>query len=202
VRVRAGSGSASRPPRRHIYVAADTGEPASVTGPDPGQAGPPGDLVAALYRAHALSLLRAALLLVGDRATAEDVVQDAFCGLYRGWRRLRDPDKALAYLRAAVTNGCRSVLRSRSRAQGRSRVAHDPPVWSAETAVIAGEDRREALAAVARLPHRQREVLVLRYYLGLSNQDIAAALRVSRGTVSSSLSRALAALAHDLREEQ
>ena len=171
-------------------------------GPDSGGAGPRGDLVAALYDAHALSLVRLALLLVGDRATAEDVVQDAFLGLYRGWRRLRDPAKALAYLRAAVTNGCRLVLRSRNRARERPQEAHDQPVWSAETAVIAGEDRQATLDAVARLPQRQREVLVLRYYVGLSNQEIAAALRVSRGTVSSSLSRALATLAHNLREEQ
>jgi RNA polymerase sigma factor (sigma-70 family) len=67
--------------------------------------------------------------------------------------------------------------------------------------VLAGEDRRAVLAAVARLTGRQREVLVLRYYAGLADHEIAAALRVSRGTVSSTMSRALSTLARELREE-
>jgi RNA polymerase sigma-70 factor (sigma-E family) len=161
--------------------------------------------VASLYRAHALGLTRAALLLVGDRATAEDVVHDAFFGLYRGWRRLRDPDKAAAYLRAAVVNRCRSAMRSRR--VGRERAGamqplHDATAWSAEAAVIAGEEQRAALAAVARLPRRQREILVLRYYLGLADSEIAVALRISRGTVSSTCSRALAALTRELKEKE
>jgi RNA polymerase sigma-70 factor (sigma-E family) len=158
--------------------------------------------IAALYREQALRLTRAALLLVGDLATAEDIVQEAFCGLYGGWWRLRDTAKAGAYVRAAVLNGCcRSVLRDRSRAR-RLLPPHDPPVWSPEAAAIAGEERREALEAVASLPRRAREVLVLRYYLGLADQEIAAALGVSRGTVSSTASRALAVLARELEEQQ
>jgi RNA polymerase sigma factor (sigma-70 family) len=74
-------------------------------------------------------------------------------------------------------------------------------VWSAESAVLAGEDRREVLAAVARLPRRQREVLVLRYFLDLTDPEIAADLGVSRGTVVSTASRALAALARNTGEQ-
>ncbi len=81
------------------------------------------------------------------------------------------------------------------------RVPHEPPVWSAESAALAGEDRKALLAAVARLPRRAREVLALRYYLDLTDHEIAAALGVSRATVSSTASRALAALARDLKEE-
>ena len=158
------------------------------------------DLVAGLFRAHAVDLVRLAVLLVGDQATAEDVVQDVFARLQRSPGRLRGLDKPVPYLRTAVVNGCRSVHRSRRRAR-LLRVPHEPPVWSAEAAVLAGEDRRAVLAAVARLSGRQREVLVLRYYAGLADQDIAGALQVSRGTVSSTLSRALAALARELREE-
>jgi RNA polymerase sigma-70 factor (sigma-E family) len=154
-----------------------------------------------LYREHAVSLIRMAVLLVGDQASAEDVVQDAFFGLYRRWDGLRAPDKALGYLRVAVMNGCRSVLRARRRARVLG-VQHDPPVWSAEAAALAGEDRREVLAAVARLPRRQREVLVLRYYLDLPELEIAAALKVSRGTVASTASRALTSLVRELREDQ
>jgi RNA polymerase sigma-70 factor (sigma-E family) len=159
---------------------------------------PAGDLVGTLYECHALRLIRMAVLLLGDQPSAEDVVQDAFLGLHRGVGRLQDSANAVAYLRTSVLNGCRSVLRSRKRAWSARAAMHDPPVWSAESAAMAGEDRREALRAVARLPRRQREVLVLRYFLNLSDREIAADLGVSRGTVASTASRALAALARDL----
>jgi RNA polymerase sigma-70 factor (sigma-E family) len=158
------------------------------------------DLVPDLYRSHAVGLVRLGLLLLGDRQSAEDVVQDAFMGLYQALPRLRDQDKALGYLRSAVINGCRSVMRARRRSRLRP-AQHEPPVWSAESAALASEERREVLAAVARLPRRSREVLALRYFLDLPECEIAAALGVSRGTVSSTTSRALAALAHELREE-
>ena len=131
----------------------------------PGTAAAPGvpatseQLVAELYRAHALRLTRMALLLAGDQPSAEDVVQDAFLGLFRGLSRLNDPNRAVAYLRISVLNGCRSVLRARQRARLRRTATDDPAVWPAESAVVAGEDRREMLRAVAQLPRRQREVL-------------------------------------------
>ena len=158
-------------------------------------------LVDELYRGHALRLTRMALLLVGDRPSAEDVVQEAFLGLFRGLGRLSDPGRAAGYLRASVLNGCRSVLRARKRARLRGAAAGDPAVWSAESAVLAGEERREVLQAVAVLPRRQREVLVLRYFLDLSDSEIAADLGVSRGTVVSTASRALAALARTAGEQ-
>ena len=154
-----------------------------------------------LYRGNALRLTRMALLLVGDQPSAEDVVQDAFLGLFRGLGRLNDPSRAAAYLRISVLNGCRSVLRARKRARLRGAATDDPAMWSAESAVLASEDRREVLRAVAQLPRRQREVLVLRYFLGLSDSEIAADLRVSRGTVASTASRALAALARKVGED-
>jgi RNA polymerase sigma-70 factor (sigma-E family) len=158
-------------------------------------------LVGELYRAHGLALVRIAMLLVGDKPTAEDVVQDAFAGLYRMSDRLRDPDKALAYLRVSVVNGCRSVHRAR-RVRFRHVSPPEPAVWSAEALVMAKEDSRLMLQAVARLPRRSREVLGLRYYLDLADTEIAETLGVSRGTVSATASRALAALARQLREER
>jgi RNA polymerase sigma-70 factor (sigma-E family) len=160
-----------------------------------------GGLLDDLFRAHAVALVRLATLLLGDQQSAEDVVQDAFFGLYRSLPRLRDGSKALPYLRASVINGCRSVLRARKRAVLRH-VQHEPPVWSAESAAMAGEDRKALLAAVARLPRRAREVLALRYYLGLADGEIAEALGVTRATVSSTASRALAALARELKEDR
>jgi RNA polymerase sigma-70 factor (sigma-E family) len=160
----------------------------------------PDDVVAGLFREHGLSLVRLAVLLTGDRATAEDVVQDAFLRFQRALPRLRDPDKALAYLRASVINGCRSVLRGRRRLQfGPNEV--DLPVSSAEAAVMAEQDRRLVLAAVSRLPVRMREILALRYYLDLPYEEIAAVLGVTKGTVSSTISRALATLGRDLKED-
>jgi RNA polymerase sigma-70 factor (sigma-E family) len=150
-----------------------------------------------LYRAHALGLTRFALMLVGDQSTAEDVVQDAFLGLYRGWHRIREPGSVEAYLRIAVLNGCRAVQRQRGRAR-LLRIPYAPPVWSAEAAAMEGEDRRVLLAAVARLPQRQREVLALKYYLDLGEQEIAVLLGVSRGTVSSAKARALIVLTRQL----
>ena len=152
-----------------------------------------------LYRAHALGLIRLALVLVGDRESAQDVVQDAFVGLYRAWPRLRDPAKAPGYLRTAVINGARSVLRARNRSR-LLRLHYDPPVWSAEAAVMVREERRAVLAAVARLSRRQREVLALRYYAGLSHAEIAETLSITTGTVASTQSHAMAALARELGE--
>ena len=161
----------------------------------------PAEFVAELYRAHAVALIRIALLLVGDQPSAEDVVQEAFLGLQRSLPRLREPAKALAYLRTCVVNGCRTVQRTRHRAKlWRAQHESPTPVWSAEAAVIAGEDRRAVLAAVAELPQRAREVLAFRYYLDLPDSEIAAVLGISRSTVSSTASRALVALAPKLEE--
>jgi RNA polymerase sigma factor (sigma-70 family) len=101
-----------------------------------------------------------------------------------------------------VLNGCRSVLRRRAAAR-RVGAAHrdEPPAKSAENEVILSEDRRQVLAALARLPRRRRELLVLRYYLGLSEAEIAAVLGISPGTVKSTAARGLAALARDLGEQ-
>ena len=157
-------------------------------------------LVADLHRAHALTLVRMANLLLRDRQCAEDVVQDAFLALYRALPRLTDHDEILPYLRVAVINRARSALRFRQRAYRRI-VWHDVPGDSAESRVLDQADRAAVLAAVGRLPRRAREVLVLRYYLDLTDAEIAAALGVSRGTVSSTASRALAVLGRDLKEE-
>ena len=157
--------------------------------------------VTALYERHALGLTRLAFLMLGDRQTAEDVVQEAFCGLYRAWDRLPDHARALGYVRSSVLNGSRSALR-RSRRVPRAVAVEAAAAASAEDAVLAGERQRETVAALRRLPPRQREAVVLRYFADLPEQETAAAMGVSRGTVKSTTSRALAALARMLQEEK
>jgi RNA polymerase sigma-70 factor (sigma-E family) len=158
--------------------------------------------VSALYQTHAVGLIRLAVVMLGDRAAAEDVVQDAFCGLFRRWGNLADARSALAYVRASVLNRCRSELRRRIRAErraARQTAPHDAA--SAEFMVLITEKHREVLLALRRLPPRQREALVLRFYLDLPEHEIAAAMGITQGTVKSTTSRGLSALAQLLEED-
>ncbi|MFD1948526.1 SigE family RNA polymerase sigma factor [Nocardioides aestuarii] len=150
-----------------------------------------------LYAAHWRSLVRLAVLLVRDQGLAEDVVQDAFVAVHSRWRRLQDPDRALAYLRQAVVNGARSVLRHRSvvaRHAQREAARPGPDAPGSDEPLLAGEQARTVLDALTALPRRQREVLALRHYAGLSEAEIADALGISRGSVKSHASRGAAAL--------
>jgi RNA polymerase sigma-70 factor (sigma-E family) len=157
----------------------------------------PSVAITALYHEHALSLIRLARIMLGNRAGAEDVVHDAFCGLYRRWEHLADKDKALGYVRSSVLNGCRTALR---RGRLASLVtAYQPAAISAEAAVLSSEERREVILALRKLPERQREVLVLRYYLDLPDEQIAADLGISPSTIRSTRHRALASLERLLR---
>lgn len=156
--------------------------------------------VVALYQAHALGLVKLAVLMVGDQLTAEDVVQDAFLGLYRRWSALQDREKALSYVRASVLNGCRTIHRGKYR-RGHIRLEDPGHAESAEAVAMLGEAHREVLAALRQLPDRQREAVVLRYYLDMTEDQAAQAMGVSRGTVKSSTSRGIAALARMLKEE-
>ncbi|EWC58943.1 putative RNA polymerase ECF-subfamily sigma factor [Actinokineospora spheciospongiae] len=146
-----------------------------------------------LYRTHRMRLIRLALLLVDEPATAEDVVQEAFTGLHRNWGNLRDAAAAVGYLRTAVVNGSRSVLRRRKTAR-----EYTPPhavnARSAESLAMLTAEHQGVVKALSQLPPRQREVLVLRYYGNLTEAEIAEAAGISKGTVKSTASRALEAL--------
>ena len=190
---------------------------------DPAAEGPPGVVahevagpasgVTALFRDHHAELVRLAVLMTGDQESAEDIVQDVFARLCtRDY--LPEAGGALAYARAAVLNGCRSALRRRAAARrsggarggparhglARDGWARDLTQASAEHEVLLAEDRRQVLAALAGLSRRRREVLVLRYWLGLPEADIAAVLGISPGTVKSTAARGIAALARELGE--
>ena len=166
-----------------------------------------GDRVAAiseLFVAHHRRLIGLAALLVDDRGRAEEVVQEAFVSLYRRWHRLRDPAAAAAYLNTCVVNGSRKGLR-----QGRrftllapSLVAAPEVAVSAEQEAVTRDELGRVRREIAELPTRQREVLVLRYYLDQSEAEIAETLGISTGSVKSHASRGLATIAQNLKVER
>lgn len=161
--------------------------------------------LADLFRLHHTELVRLAVLLVQDQPTAEDAVQDVYLTLETRRRVLGRESEDLAYIRACVLNRCRSVLRHRrvvSRAAPFIGSLADLGVGdSAESQAIKAEERREVLIALAGLPARRREVLVLRYYVGLTEAEIASTLGISQGSVKSAAARGIAALAKTLGEE-
>lgn len=155
--------------------------------------------VTALYSAHYGSLVRLAALLLRDVGTAEEVVQDSFVAMHGGWRRLREPEKALSYLRQSVVNRSRSVLRHRAVVQKYAPKGL-PDAPSAENGAIIELERTAVVEALAKLPTRQREALVLRYYADLSEAEIAHTMGISRGAVKSHTSRGIAALRSGLEQ--
>jgi RNA polymerase sigma-70 factor (sigma-E family) len=156
--------------------------------------------VTALYSTHYRALVRLAALLVRDVSTAEEVVQDSFIAMHASWRRLRDTDKALSYLRQAVVNKSRSVLRHRI-VVDRNVPKHQPDVPSAEQGAISLLERSAVTAALRKLPARQREALVLRYYADLSEAEIASTMGISRGAVKSHTARGISSLRSVLEVE-
>ncbi len=177
------------------------GEAGAGTPALPGDDAAAGSQVTALYTAHATGLVRLAMFMLGgDQGAAEDVVQDAFLGLYRHWDRLNDPARAVAYARSSVLNGCRDALRRKARKIPAALL--EPHAESAEARMLLGEEHREVLAALRGLPARQREAVALRYCLGLAEEEVAQAMKVSRGTVKSASHRGLRALARILKEDQ
>ena len=149
--------------------------------------------VARLHRQHYRSLVRLAALLLDDVGSSEEVVQDAFVKMQLGWGRLADSERAPAYLRSVVLNGARSRMRRRQ-VRARHLQAVPPAAPSAEAGALAADDHDRMVAAVKRLPARQREAVVLRYYLDLSEAEMATTMGISAGSVKTHLHRGLAAL--------
>lgn len=153
-----------------------------------------------LFDAHHHQLVRLAALL-GAGADAEDVVAEAFCDLHRRWNRLRDPGKAVPYLRAVVCNLVR--MRQRHLAVVRRHPEPAPPdASSAEYEVVLREEHREVAQALLLLPDRQRQALVLRYWLDLGEREVADTMGISTGAVKSHTARGLAALARTLERRR
>ena len=142
-------------------------------------------------------MVRLASLLLHDVGEAEEVVQEAFVAAYARWDRVRDADSAPAYLRSAVLNLARSRMRHRKVV---ARLAPPPAgsVPATDEVIEADDERRRMIGALRTLPARQCECLVLRYYLDLSEAEIAATLGISAGSVKTHTHRGLAALARRL----
>lgn len=151
------------------------------------------DLLTTTYQAHYRSLLRLAALLLDDQSSCEDVVQEAFIRVHSARRRVREPEKILAYLRQTVVNLSRSTLRRRILGL-RLLPKPMPDMASAEEGAYDALERDQLKAALQRLQRRQREVLVLRYYADLTEAQVAEVLGVSVGAVKAYGSRGLAAL--------
>lgn len=161
------------------------------------------DAYRALVRAHQDAAVRLAATVSGRWEDPEAVVQDAFVKAYRSLDRFRPGGVFRPWLFAIVVNEARNARRSGQRRRRHTERAarRDPAlavVPSPEADVIAAEHRRQLLAAVQRLPRRQRETVACRYLLDLSEAQTAAVLNVARGTVKSRLSRALRTLRADL----
>ena len=175
--------------------------PAAIVAPGAARPGRKADwAVTELFSLHYQRLVRLAALLVRDVATAEDVVQDSFVAMHDGWQRLRDAESALAYLRQAVLNRSRSVLRHRAVVEKHPEKP-SPDMPSAEHGALVQLQRSAVITTLRTLPGRQREAIVLRYYADLSEAEIAAAMGISCGAVKSHTARAMAALRADLEHQ-
>jgi len=164
---------------------------------------PSGTGLESVHRDEYAPLVRLAALVLGDAGLAEQVVQDAFVRLYVRWGGMRRIERPGAYLRNSVLNGCRSQLRRRrvsDRHEARRTVLATPATPEAEALASVEHDR--IVGALRSVSGRQREALVLRYYLDLSEAEIAAAMGVSAGSVKTHLHRGLAALAELLGEDE
>lgn len=168
----------------------------------PGDPGPSDPWLVELFREHHHGLVQLAALLVDDRGTAEEIVQDAFVSTALRRGRGLALDDPLAYLRRAVANGARSALRRRGVRRRHLRSVEPPPTApGADHDVLAAAEHEPVLAALRTLSDRQREVLVLRYWSELSEVEIADALGISPGSVKTHAHRGLAELTRILEAE-
>lgn len=188
----AGPPGADRPSAAAEWTPAPAGDHAALDLREPERE----TAVARVFEQNHAQMVRLAALL-GAADEAEDVVGEAFYALYRRWDRLSSPDAALPYVRAAVVNQVKMRLRHRGVVE-RSPEQAPGEHRSAEAEVLVREDQREVVLALARLPRRQREAIVLRYWLDLSEADVAQAMGVSCGAVKTHTSRAMAALSRSL----
>ena len=159
-------------------------------------------VIGELFAVHRVPLTRLAVLLGAD--DADDVVSEAFYQLYRRWRRLRDAGAAPGYLRSVVVNRTRMRIRHLQVVRRHvDRDVHGPATaMSSEATAVLRDDQRAVVLALAGLPGRQREALVLRYWMELRENEIAEAMGISAGAVKTHVSRGMAALSRAMEERR
>ena len=138
-----------------------------------------------LYRDRYRSMVRLAYVLVDTAEDAEQVVQDAFIGLYKRFEQVEHPE---AYLRTSVVNGARKMLRRR-------RIVRRTPLDATPDAEL---QFNHAFDAIRRLPSQQRVLIGLRYEQQLTDAEIATTLAMPIGTVKSRIHRAITTLRQEL----
>jgi RNA polymerase sigma-70 factor (sigma-E family) len=158
------------------------------------------DALGELYRTHAKELVEMLWVFVGDRAEAEDLCQEAFVRLQRAWARIDHSANVGAYLRTTAFNLARSGFRRRLLARRLRPVPEPETTAAADEGVTLRDDQRQLLAALRRLPGRQRECIVLRYWQELSDTEIADTLGISPNSVKTHLRRAMDTLEHHLEK--
>jgi RNA polymerase sigma-70 factor (sigma-E family) len=145
-------------------------------------------------------MVRLACVVVSDFSAAEEIVQDTFLSMLAGSWQLRDEQKALAYLRQAIVNRSRSVLRHQI-VIDKHLQPHSPDMPSAEHGALTLLERDAVVSALRELTMRQREAIVLRYYGGLSEAETASAMGISQGSVKAHVSRAMVSLRETLEPQ-
>ena len=175
-----------------IAQGANTGERAGEEQQGETAQGGNADELSVLYRAHYASLVRVAVLLVGDLARAQKIVEDSFVAMHAHWLRLNDQDMALVYLRRCVIRRSRSVFHRR----GTGGLPAPLPLLAAQNGV-----EPAVMAALRALSRQEREALVLRYYAEWPDTQIAMVMGVSQAAVQSHTARAVSALRGALERE-
>lgn len=191
-------GRPAPPPGRPDTLLTPTPDPDSDPGSDPGS-DPDSDRDTgwesgfdAFVAGRGPALLRLAYLLCGDRWLAEDLVQEVLAKAHRRWSRITAAEHPEAYVRRMVVNEHLNWRRRRATTE----IIGDPPELATPDGSAASDLTDAVWAALSTLRRRQRAVIVLRYYEGLSDGEIAAVLDCAVGTVRSSASRAFAAMRH------
>lgn len=156
-------------------------------------------LVAELFRLEGTRLVRLARLFTDDRNAAEDLVQEAFIRLHRAAHRIKDPSKAAPYLRSIVINlardhNRRGLMSLRHQEAIPAGVEPDAP----EDVLVMDDERRRLLEEVRALSPRQRDCMLLRFYLELSESEIAETLDISRNSVKTHYRRGMETLRNRL----
>lgn len=151
-------------------------------------------LLVKMFHQEGTSLVRLARLFTDDRNAAEDLVQEAFIRLYRSAHRVTDESKLPAYLRSIVLNLARDHNRRGLLSLRHQQASHLPPAEAPDEQIFRSESQARVIESLGELSPRQRDCLVLRYFMDLSEREIAETLGISPNSVKTHTQRGMTAL--------